>query len=117
MTAARAYLVLCVAGTALPLSQAVPFLAEHGLNVSLFIEQLLASPVSRFFAADVVVSAAVLCLFVLVDGSRAAVRHTWMPLIATFAVGVSLGLPLFLYMREAHVSRAPRHAPAAGAHH
>jgi hypothetical protein len=27
-------------------------------------------------------------------------RHLWAPIAANLAVGVSLGLPLFLYMRE-----------------
>ncbi|MFL6500493.1 MAG: DUF2834 domain-containing protein [Candidatus Udaeobacter sp.] len=28
------------------------------------------------------------------------IRHLWLPIVATLAVGVSCGLPLFLYMRE-----------------
>ena len=35
-----------------------------------------------------------------VDGRRAHVRHRRAPVVANLAVGVSLGLPLFLYMRE-----------------
>jgi hypothetical protein len=31
---------------------------------------------------------------------EAGVRHLWMPIAANLAVGVSLGLPLFLYVRE-----------------
>jgi len=29
----------------------------------------------------------------------------WLPVVAVFAVGVSLGLPLFLYLRQAHLDR------------
>jgi hypothetical protein len=28
------------------------------------------------------------------------VKHLWAPIAANLAVGVSLGLPMFLYMRE-----------------
>jgi hypothetical protein len=37
------YLLLCVAGTALPYSQLVPFVREHGLDLRLFFEQLFST--------------------------------------------------------------------------
>lgn len=101
-----AYLLLCAAGILLPYSQFVPFLREHGLDMRLFVEQLFATRIGAFFGMDVVVSAVVLWLFVFVDGRRAGVRALWAPVAATLAVGVSLGLPLFLYMREAALERS-----------
>ena len=94
------YLLLCGLGTALPYSQFIPFLREHGLDLRLFFEQLFATRVSGFFGLDVIVSAVVLCVLVVVEGRRADVRHRWAPILAALAVGVSLGLPLFLYLRE-----------------
>jgi hypothetical protein len=96
------YLGLCVAGTVLPCWQFLPFLRDHGLDLRLFVEQLFATPVSGFFGMDVIVSSIVLWAFVLGEGRRAGVRHLWAPLAANLAVGVSLGLPLFLYLRERH---------------
>ena len=100
------YLVLCVAGTLLPYSQLVPFLREHGLDLRLFFEQLFANRISGFFGWDVIVSAAVLWAFVLIEGRRGRVNHLWAPVAASLAVGVSLGLPLFLYLREARLERS-----------
>lgn len=97
------YLALCVLGTVLPFSQFLPFLREHGLDLRLFFEQLFANRISAFFALDVIVSALVLWVLVLVEGRRAGVRHLWAPIAASLAVGVSLGLPLFLYQRERRV--------------
>lgn len=94
------YLCLCVAGTVVPYSQLLPFLRENGLNLPLMIAQLFATPVSAFFGADVIVSSLVLWVFVAVDGRRTHVPHRWAPIVANLAVGVSLGLPLFLYLRE-----------------
>lgn len=94
------YLSLGAIGTVLPGWQFFPFLLEHGLDLRLFIEQLFATPVSAFFALDVIVSAVVLWVFVAVEGRRARVKHLWTPVAASLAVGVSLGLPLFLYLRE-----------------
>lgn len=99
------YLVLCVAGTVFPYSQLVPFLREHGLDLRLFFEQLFSNRIGGFFGWDVIVSSAVLWAFVLIEGRRAGVKHLWAPLVANLAVGVSLGLPLFLYMREARLER------------
>jgi hypothetical protein len=98
------YLCLCVAGTLVPYWQLLPFLREHGLNPPLMIAQLFATPVSAFFGADVIVSSLVLWLFVAIDGRRAGVPHLWAPVVANLAVGVSLGLPLFLYLRERNVA-------------
>lgn len=106
MTAKSLYLALCVAGTVLPYWQFMPFLGEHGLDLRLFVAQLFASPVSGFFGMDVIVSSAVLWVLVLVDGRRAGVTHLWAPIAANLAVGVSLGLPLFLYMRERRLEGA-----------
>jgi len=49
---------------------------------------------------DVIVSAVVLWTFVFVEGPRRGVKRLWMPIAASLIVGVSLALPLFLYLRE-----------------
>jgi Terpene cyclase DEP1 len=100
------YLVLCIAGTLLPYSQFIPFLREHGLDLRLFWELLFANQISGFFGLDVIVSSIVLWVFVLVDGRRVGVRHLWAPIAGNLAVGVSLGLPLFLYLRETRLKAA-----------
>ena len=94
------YGCLCVLGTILPYWQLLPFLREHGLDLRLMIAQLFSAPVSAFFGADVIMSSVVLWVFVAVDGRRAGVKHLWAPVVASLSVGVSLGLPLFLYLRE-----------------
>ena len=94
------YLLLCVAGTILPLSFLIQFLRDHGLNLRLFVEQLFANSISSFFGVDVIVSAVCLWVFVYVEGRRARVKNLWAPIVASLLVGVSLGLPLFLYLRE-----------------
>jgi predicted membrane protein len=94
------YLLLCVAGAILPLSFLIQFLRDHGLNLRLFVEQLFANSISSFFGVDVIVSAICLWVFVYFEGRRARVKNLWAPIVASLLVGVSLGLPLFLYLRE-----------------
>ena len=105
MNAKTVYLVLCVIGTALPVSQLIPFVRAQGLDLPLMVTQLFANPISSFFGLDVIVTSVVLWVFVAVEGRRAGIRHLWAPLAASLLVGVSLALPLFLYLRERHVGR------------
>jgi hypothetical protein len=105
MTPKHAYAGLAIAGTLLPLWQLVPFLRDHGLDVPLLFRQLAATPAGAFFGMDVVVSSVVLWVFVYFEGRRSHLRHLWLPIAANLAVGVSLGLPLFLYMREGRRER------------
>jgi uncharacterized protein DUF2834 len=109
------YLALCIAGTLLPYSQFVPFLLEHGLDVRLFVEQLFATRIGGFFGLDAIVSSVVLWVFVIVDGRRAGMKRLWAPIAANLAVGVSLGLPLFLYIREASMGRSGPLSARSGA--
>jgi hypothetical protein len=94
------YLCLAVLGLVLPYSQFLPFLQEHGLDLRLIVEQLFANRISAFFGLDVIVSAVVLWVFVLLDGRRLGMGRLWPPLVAVLTVGVSFALPLFLYLRE-----------------
>lgn len=94
------YLLLCVAGAILPYWFFIQFLREHGLNLRLLVEQLFANAISSFFGIDVIVSTLCLWLFVFFEGRRAHVKNLWAPIVASLLVGVSLGLPLFLYLRE-----------------
>jgi hypothetical protein len=96
----RLYLALCVLGVVVPYAQFVPWLSQNGLQVGLFVRELFATRVGAFFGLDVVVSAIVLFVFIYGERKTAAIRHVWLPIVATLVVGVSLGLPLFLYMRQ-----------------
>jgi hypothetical protein len=100
------YLALSVVGTILPVAHFLPFLRLHGLDPRLFMAQLFASPVSGFFGLDVIVSTVVLWIFVASEGRRLVIRGRWAPVAATLLIGVSLGLPLFLYLRERRLEQA-----------
>ena len=99
------YLILCAFGVALPYWQLVPWLAEHGLDPALFFAQLFENRVGAFFGMDVFVSAAALLFFAGVEGRRLGFRGLWPAALAVACVGVSLGLPLLLYLRERRLER------------
>jgi len=94
------YLFLCILGAAIPYSQFVPWVMENGLHLDLLVRLPFANRVSAFFGLDVLVSSAVLVVFMRVEGRRVRVRLPWLPVAGLCAVGASLALPLFLYLRE-----------------
>jgi hypothetical protein len=107
------YLGFCLLGLLLPYSQFIPWLWEHhALNMSLFVRDLFANRISGFFALDVIVSAIVLIFFIQTEGRRLGVRLLWLPTFAVLLVGVSLGLPLFLYLRQLQLDRTPQFGKA-----
>ena len=101
------YLILCVLGVALPYWQFLPWVAANGLNLPLFFHELFANRIGGFFGMDVLVSAVALLVFARSERARIGTAGRWLTLLAVLTVGVSLGLPLLLYLRER------QHAPEA----
>ncbi|MDR1045535.1 MAG: DUF2834 domain-containing protein [Candidatus Adiutrix sp.] len=99
------YLGLAFVGAVAPYSFMGQFLLTHGLNIAEFKSQLAASPISSFMGAAFVIASVVTLFFVLGEGRRLKMKGLWLPLLATVAVGVSCGLPLFLYLRDMALDR------------
>lgn len=99
----RVYLLLALAGFVIPYYFFITFLTAHGLNVPLMIEQLFGTPISTFFAVDLLITAIVFWIFLYREAHRLQMKHRWVYLVATLLVGPSFALPLFLYFREARL--------------
>ncbi|MEJ2765365.1 DUF2834 domain-containing protein [Photobacterium sp. MCCC 1A19761] len=97
---ARTYLIFTILGILLPYGAFLPWLMTHGLDVIRLIQDAIANPISIFAWLDVVVAALALATFIVTDGKAHGVRFRWLALIGTFTVGVSCGLPLYLYLKE-----------------
>ena len=100
----KIYIVCCVLGLLLPYSQFIPWVADNGLSPLLLIGEIAESRISAFAWLDVIVSAVVLLTFASVESKRLGMKHLWATWLATLTVGVSLGLPLFLVLREYHLN-------------
>lgn len=94
------YGILSILGIVLPYTQFVPWLGDNGFNVTRLLNEAMQNRISAFAWLDVIVSVVVLIGFILHEGKRAGVKHKWIPIVGTCTVGVSLGLPLFLFLRE-----------------
>ena len=98
------YLLLCIAGTILPLSPAIHFLITHQFDLGLFVQHAIANAASLTAWLDVIISASVVITLVLIEGQRLGMKRLWVYGLATVMVGPSLGLPLFLYGRSRQLS-------------
>jgi hypothetical protein len=106
------YFILCVAGIIIPYAEFIPWLHQNGLNLPLLVRELFANRIGAFFGMDVIVSAVALLSFTWLESKRLAVRNRWLVAGAVITVGVSLGLPLYLYLREIALERRPAEAAA-----
>jgi Protein of unknown function DUF2834 len=101
MKAKTIYLLLGVLGIALPYWQFIPWVAaHHGIPLPIFWHELFSTRIGTFFGMDLLASAVVLLVFMRVESSRKEVKSRWLVIPALMFVGVSLALPLFLYLRE-----------------
>src|SRR3954469_24170118 len=80
------YLALCVLGVIVPNAPFFRWMGEHGLDARLFVRDLFANGVSSFFGLDVVLTALVVCGFVIVEGRRLRARRPPVP-VAPGCVG------------------------------
>jgi site-specific recombinase len=97
------YLIFSIVGFMLPYSQLIPFLLDHGLNLSLFWSQLFVNQISSDFAFDLFVSSVVFWIFVFKEGTRLNLKFLWVYVVVNLIVGLSFALPLFLGMRSRHL--------------
>ncbi|PHM36739.1 hypothetical protein Xmau_04102 [Xenorhabdus mauleonii] len=96
------YFILTILGALVPWYYFLCFWVENGFDIILFVNQLNSNDITRFFVADVIISALVLIPFVVHESKRLKIPNGIFTLLG-LCIGVSFALPLFLYMRERHI--------------
>ena len=94
------YLILAVIGAIAPVSYLLRFLTKYGWDIPELTSQLFSNHISTMFGLDVIISGIVLFLFIFLEGRRLRMKKLWAYVLCTLPVGVSFGLPLFLFFRE-----------------
>ncbi len=93
------YLALAVWGAAHPLYYFAIWSLENGFGIGAMLDAWLVNAASTALVWDLTIAAIALCVFVIAE---VAVRRNWIGLIAipaTFLIGLSCGLPLYLFLR------------------
>lgn len=96
------YAALTGLGIFVPFAMLLPWLLDHGLDIPGLVMEAASTRVGAFAWLDVLVSALALIAFIFHEGRKIGMNRLWLPVLGTCLVGVSCGLPLFLYMRELH---------------
>jgi Terpene cyclase DEP1 len=89
----------CVAGLIVPYYFAAPFFLIHGPNFRLFLEEVFATRISSFFAADLILSSIVFLSWSRREAQARGIPGWWLVLLCSLVVGLSLALPLYLLKR------------------
>lgn len=100
MSVKNFYLVMAVIGTIVPWLFFGSFFAQHGLNLWFFVQSLFANGAAGGFSADVLITIVIFWVWSWRDATKNHVPHWWLVLPSSFCVGLSLALPLYLYLRE-----------------
>lgn len=95
-----AYLALAIWGAIHPMSYFVGWFSEHGWRLGPLIGAWQVNAATSGLVWDLTISALALTLWILAE---TWVRKNWSALIAlpaTYLIGVSCGLPLYLFLRS-----------------
>ena len=99
-----AYLALATLGAVWPMWHFLSYLTQDGGSLPGMVALWTANDAVTGLALDLMIAATALIVWVL---GETLVRHNWIALIAipaTLFVGVSFGLPLYLFLRTRPVA-------------
>lgn len=93
------YLLLAIWGAIHPMYYFLQWFAAEGFDLGRMVDAWHANAASSGLVWDLTIAAIALTVFIV---SETVARKNWIGLIAipaTFGIGVSCGLPLYLYLR------------------
>jgi hypothetical protein len=93
------YLLMAIVGTLAPPIAGATYLLEHGYNPAHLMPAIFSSPVSAMVGINVIIGCITLAILMHTEGRELGVK-TWLPIVAITFIGISSGLPLYLYLRE-----------------
>ena len=98
-----AFLALAIWGAIHPMYYFVSWFSENGWSLMAMVDAWHVNAASSGLVWDLTIAAVTLTVWIIAEVS---VRRNWIALIAipaTFCIGVSCGLPLYLFLRSAPV--------------
>ncbi|MEP2922026.1 DUF2834 domain-containing protein [Sulfitobacter sp.] len=97
------FLALAIWGAVHPMYYFVQWFQENGWDIMAMVDAWHVNAASSGLVWDLTIAAVALTVWIIAE---VAVRRNWRALIAipaTFCIGVSCGLPLYLFLRSAPV--------------
>jgi hypothetical protein len=91
---------MMVIGTLVPWVFFLAFIAENGVDINAFIAALFSNGAASGFTVDLLLTSVVFWAWSFVDSQKYQIAHWWVIPISTLFVGLSLALPLYLWLRH-----------------
>ena len=94
------FLALAILGTILPMRHFLAWFGENGWSIMGMVDAWHANAATSGLVWDLTIAALALTIWVLIEAVRG--RNWWglIAIPATFCIGVSCGLPLYLALRR-----------------
>lgn len=71
-----------------------------------FLAAWFANPATTSLSIDLLVTASAASIFIILEGRRLGMKWPWLYVLASFVTAVAFTFPLFLAVRERHMTRA-----------
>lgn len=96
------YLALAIAGGVLPWMANIAFMQEYGsaFDLKVFISLANANPAAQSLSRDLLVGAAAVTTWMIVESRRLGMRHLWLVLLSSVTIAFAFAAPFFLFLRE-----------------
>ncbi|MFM2174557.1 MAG: hypothetical protein RLZZ54_2484 [Cyanobacteriota bacterium] len=96
------YLALAIAGGVLPWMANIAFMQEYGsaFDLKVFINLANANPAAQSLSRDLLVGAAAVTTWMIVESKRLGMRHLWLVLLSSVTIAFAFAAPFFLFLRE-----------------
>ena len=98
------YLALAIWGAIHPMYYFISWFNENGYDLTAMVDAWHVNAATSGLVWDLTIAAVTLTVFIIAE---VAVRRNWIALLAipaTFCIGVSCGLPLYLFLRSRPVT-------------
>ena len=111
------YLALAIAGGVLPWMANLDFMRDYGASFDLkvFINLANANPAAQSLSRDLLIGAAAVTTWMIVESRRLKMRNLWIVLLSSVTIAFAFAAPFFLFLRERRVAELARESQANSA--
>ena len=97
------WLALAIWGAVHPMSYFLQWFGETGYSLMDMVDAWHVNAATSGLVWDLTIAAIALTIWVIVESARTSNWRGFLAIPATFMIGVSCGLPLYLFLRKANV--------------
>ena len=94
------YLILAIVGAILPMRYFIGWFNENSWSLTAMIDAWHVNQATSGLVYDLTIAAVALTVFIIAEASARRDRLSLIAIPATFCIGVSCGLPLYLFLRS-----------------